>query len=282
MRPAPHRNMNELRNWLILAALMISAQCGAQDRSAQIIAVEGEVTIDGRAVTCGQKISEEEEILSVDKRGYVSLLTDNGYAFKLKKGRYKVKKVLDKRTPSFARFGYSTSVITLEVSSGEIEVLAPFQAAPVASDTVTLIWKRIKSIDQYTIILKNFKDSVVMDTATTENVIHIPFRKKYEEPGLIVQIKSGPYRSKDFLVRKLTTDSDVFQADVLCNKVLSFVEREVALLALCEIHGLYFDHIHHLYRLCTFSRATQTPVTHPYYLRLLREHNFERFMFSPQ
>lgn len=281
MRPELHRNMNELRNSLILAAFVISARCLAQNPSAQIIAVEGEVTIDGRAVTCGQKISEEEEVLSVDKKGYVCLLTDNGYAFKLKKGRYKVKKVLDKRTPSFARFGYSTSVITLEVSSGEIEVLAPFQAAPVASDTVTLIWKRIKSIDQYTIILKNFRDSVVMDTATTENVIHIPFRKKYQEPGLVVQVKSDPYKSKDFLVRKLT-NNDAFQYDVLCNESLHFIEREVALLALCEINGLYFDHIYHLYRLYTFSRATQTPVTHPYYLRLLREHNFERFMFSPQ
>jgi hypothetical protein len=55
--------MNELRNWLILAAFVISAQCLAQNPSAQIIAVEGEVTIDGRAVTCGQKINVNEEIV---------------------------------------------------------------------------------------------------------------------------------------------------------------------------------------------------------------------------
>lgn len=270
--------MNELRNWLILAAFVISAQCLAQNPSAQIIAVEGEVTIDGRAVTCGQKINGNEEILSVDKTGYVCLLTDNGYAFKLKKSRYKVKKVLDKKTPGFTPLGF----VTFEDPLRAIEVLAPLEPAPVASDTLTLIWKRIKSIDRHTITLRNFRDSVVMDTATTKNVIQIPFRKKYEEPGLIVHIRSDPYRSKGFLIRKLTTDSDVFQADVLCNKALSFVEREVALLAFCEIHGLYFDYIHHLYRLYTFSRATQTPVTHPYYLRMLREHNFERFMVSPQ
>lgn len=274
---------HHLLKYITIAACLICQNSAAQSPLVQVIHFIGDVTFNAAPVTCGQEIYQDDKFIVVGKRSYVSVVTCNGYAFDLTRGRHQIKKVVKRKTPTFTRFGHQAHT-TLEVPSNIIEVLAPIGSGFLVSDTLTLIWKKINGIDQYKIRVTNFMDSVVMDTLTTGNLFSIPYRERFQDPGLIFQIESGQYRSKVFFVKpvnKVQHEGNLLD-DTSCYNSLSFIDKELAQIALSEIHGLYLDHIRHLYRLYQFSQMTGTMVTQPYYLKKLKDHDFEKFMISPR
>lgn len=102
--------------------------------------------------------------------------------------------------------------------------------------------------------------------------------------GLIFQIQSDRQNihSKEYLAKKIqSTDKIKISNDFECIRENDFVSRELSTLAVCEAYDLNLDQVHHLFKLWKFSNSTGTKITHPYYQRLVKLYELERFLPIP-
>lgn len=265
-----------------IAVLFVSTVCSAQENFFQIIALKGEVLLDSVSVTCGQKIDKPEQILTIGKGSYASVLTAQGYAFKLGRGKHKVKNVLAQTLSNLTRIKnsrgtgavhrqYRDKIMVLSVDDYDYKFLG--------GDSLTIIWQKKNKTAHYTVTFRDLYDRILLDTIVSENVITVNVEDKFKDGGLLFRINSEKQSSGDKFLKIFPAHQD-FRFDVSCASGMSFIERELLLAGLCEIYNLYYDQIHHLYNVYAYSKKTGIKISHPYYYRMLKEHEFEKCFIS--
>jgi hypothetical protein len=271
-----------MKKTLVIAVFFMSTLCSAQDNFFQIIAFKGEVLLNSLSVTCGQKIDKPEQILSITKGSYASVLTSTGYAFQLGRGKHKVKSILNQTLSNLTRIKNSrgTGAVNRKYP-GQIKVLSvdDYDYKYLGGDTLTIIWQKKNKTAPYTVSLRDLYDRILLDTIASENVITVNVEDKLKDGGLLFRINSQKLSSGDKFLKIFPAHQD-FRFDVSRVSGMSFIERELLLAGLCEIYNLYYDQIHHLHNVYAYSKKTGIKISHPYYLRMLKEHEFEKYFIS--
>ncbi len=92
-----------MRKIIVVTALLTSSLCHAQDTLFKIISAKGVVMLDNDTAFCGQYVTSSNLSLHIKgKTEYAIILTEKGFVFKLKSGRYSVKELFKKEYPRFA------------------------------------------------------------------------------------------------------------------------------------------------------------------------------------
>lgn len=267
-----------MKKFLALAAIFIVSACSAQNNSFQIIALKGDVKLDSLSVSCGQKIDGSHQLLVIGKESYAAVLTSAGYAFQLGKGKHKIKQILDQDISNLSRIKSwrGTGAVNRQYPDAITVLSVDREYSYLAGDSITIIWQKQANKNSYSVTLTDFLERILLDTLVTGNTVTIPidFAKN---KGIIFQVKADKLSSNLMLIKK-SPEGPNFRADAACISSGDFIERELLLAGLCEIYNLYYDQTHHLYNLYRYSKVTGKKITHPYYERMLKEHEFEKFM----
>ena len=269
-----------MKKTFVIALIFITSVCSAQENFFQIIAFKGNVLVDSLPVTCGQKIDATSQLLLIEKGSYASVMTSKGYAFQLGKGKHKIKRILDQTHSNLKLIkdsrgmgavvrSYPDFIYVLSMDDNEYSYLA--------GDTLTLIWQPQTGINTYSVILTDLLDKILLDTTVFGNTVSLPVSTIFKDKALLFRIKADKLSSKDMIV-KASQDYKNFRLDAGCVSGMNFIERELLLAGLCEIYNLYYDQIHHLYNLLRYTQKTGIHITHPYYKRMFKEHQIEKFL----
>jgi hypothetical protein len=268
-----------MKKYLIVAAIFIATASSGQDKFFQIIALKGDVAIDSLPAICGQKIDKPEQILTVGKGSYASVLTSTGYAFQLGRGKHKVNRILDQTISNLKQLKNSHSGAVNRVYPDGIKILSVgyFHETPyLGGDTLTVIWGKKPAINTFSVVLSDFLETVLVDTTVLGNVLTVDVQNLVKANPIVFQVKSGKLSSRQMLV-KTSPELEHFKFDITCATSLDFIERELLLAGLCEIYDLYYDLIHHLHNLYAYNKKTRIKISHAYYYRMLEELEFEKF-----
>jgi len=272
-----------MKKTFVVALIFINSICSAQDKFFQIIAFKGNVLVDSLPVTCGQKIDASSQLMLIEKDGYAAVLTSQGYAFQLGRGKHKVKSILAQTHSNLIRVKDSRGVGAVHRPYADpIKILSVdefHEYAYLGGDTLTIVWQAQTGISTYSVILTDMLDKILVDTTVFGNTVTIPVPNIFKDKALLFQVKAGKLSSKQMFV-KASQDYKDFRFDASCASGMSLIERELLLAGLCEVYNLYYDQIHHLHNLYVYSKKTGIEILHPYYQRMLKEHDFEIFFVS--
>lgn len=269
-----------MKKTFVIALIFITSVCSAQEDFFQIIAFKGNVLADSLPVACRQRIDPSNQVILIGKAGYASVLTSQGYAFQLGKGKHKIKRILDQTHSNVTRIkdsrgmgavvrSYPDFIYVLSMDDNEYSYLA--------GDTLALIWQPQPGISTYSVILTDLPGKILLDTTVSGNTVAIPVPNIFKDKTLLFRIKAGKLSSKNMIV-KASQDYNDFRLDASCASGMNYIERELLLAGLCEIYNLYYDQIHHLHNLFKYSQKTGVHITHPYYKRMFKEHGMEKFL----
>jgi len=273
---------------LLFMLILLPLLGKAQEASLfKIVSQHGAVLLDGDSTHCGQAVTSKNQKLEISGSGsYVIVLTEAGYAFKLKRGEYTTERIFKTKRSNL-----------MEIKKDQREREAPVREqvdditvmnidneyADALNNSLTLIWKSRKPVESgYTVHIVSVLDELLYDSIVNSNVLTIDVSQAFKtESAVLFDIRTKNSSSHQHLIKKIS-DQDKRNAmqDFDCVSEMESNENTLLLLALCEVHNLYYDQIHYLYTLWQQEKESGVKINHPYYQRLLREYDFESY-FKP-
>jgi hypothetical protein len=279
-----------MRKILFLIAVLISCHCKAQDTLFTIITVKGIVVLDGDTIRCGQAVTSINRELRIKSKGdYATILTKKGYAFQMGRGKHRVKETATSQYSNIARSN-SLYVHGAVTRYSEVPILLAgfhnIEKCFLYGDSLTVIARTSKEkVKKYTLSIGNLFEEKIYDTTTVSHIITIGTSNLFGNNNTImfrVKTDETSISSKDYIIKKLSPPANLeFRYDLDCITTQDFVERELNILALCEIHELYYDQLHHLHKLWKYSQQNGIEITHPYYKRLFDAYGLRKFLPVP-
>lgn len=264
---------------------MVSFACQAQDTLFRLISVKGLVTLDSDTLKSGITVTNLNRSLQVKgKFDYTTILTEKGYAFQLGRGKYTVKEISraeytnmnNNKPPGSPYAGDFSPVRLVKIPHGNVFIFG---------DSLTVLARPYeKQAKQYRLVITNMLEEKLYDSASISHIYTIDITKlPGENSGLIFGVEiDSKSSSRSYYVKILPSkDRAAFNYDLDYVKPMDFVSRQLAILALCEIHALYFDQLHQLYKLWKYSQNNGTKITNAYYQRLFKEYDLEKFLPVP-
>jgi|JI10StandDraft_1071094.scaffolds.fasta_scaffold174520_3 hypothetical protein len=277
-----------MRKLLLITALFTSSLCQAQDTLFTIMTVKGIVVLDGDTIHCGQAVTSANQQLQIKgKRNYVTILTTKGYAFQVGRGKHRTKEIANSRYSKLAQRIIVHGAVVHSVPIPIILAGVNKQENPfLFGDSLTVIARSTtKPTKEYTISIDNLFGENVYDSTSTSHVITMGLSNLFSKNNaLLFRITADRtvISSKDYYIKRINPAAALeFRYDLDCISTQDFVERELFIIALCEIHELYFDQLHQLYKLWKYSQNTGTKITSAYYQRLFKEYDLEKFLPVP-
>jgi hypothetical protein len=270
-----------MRKFLLIATILITSICQAQETLFRIISVKGVVTLDEDTVTCNKRVTSPKATLTITgKTDYATILTHKGFAFLLGQGNYLVTDVSEAEH-SNAREG------VVHRRPSEIEIIKYNSTTFLFGDSLTVIGRSVYTpVAQYGLVITNMMEEEILKSTPSSSNIHTLAVSNLliENRQLVFQMRSDSKKitSDYFLAKRM--DSKVHQEAVYnfdCVNEADFIDRELSILALCEIHKLFLDQIYHLHKLWKYSQTTGMTITHAYYKRLVSNYELNKFLPVP-
>ena len=273
----------------VLWALLVSFACGAQDTLFRIISAKGLVTLDNDTLKNGVIVTNINRSLEIKgKLAYATILTEKGFAFQLGRGKYTVKEIskaeysnLQSNLNSNKFFGPAIQDDFFAIRLIKI----PKEKIFLFGDSLTVLARPYKEqVDQYRLVITNLLGEELYDSTSTS---HIQTVKIAKLPGknsafILNWNPESKLSSKSYYIKTIASkDSSEFSYDLDYVKSPDFINRQLSILALYEIHELYFDQLHQLYKLWRYSQNTGTKIENAYYQRLFKEYELEKFLPVP-
>jgi hypothetical protein len=276
-----------MRKFLLITALLASSLCQAQDTLFRIISVKGLVTLDDDTLKSGIIVTSLNRALQVkDKFAYTTILTEKGFAFQLGRGKYTVKEISTDEHSNLSSIGHPGLPITDNFSPVRL-VNIPNDKNFLFRDSLTVLARPYKNqVQQYRLTITNMFEENLYDSTSISHVHTVSIPKLAgEHLAFILRVTSESepkLQSHSYYVKRIPSkDRAEFSYDLGYVKSIDFVNRQLAILALCEIHELYFDQLYHLYKLWKYSQNTGTKITSAYYQRLFKAYDLEKFLPIP-
>lgn len=270
---------------LILAlTILLPLLCYSQDVPLfRIIAAKGSVLLDEDSIHSGQIVTSVNKKLQVSARGYVSVLTDRGYAFRLGRGSRSVKAISKMKRSNFHEMNQPTGAVHRNYRDFDVLGMNPTYAY-LACDSLTIIWKPVNNGDSiFKVRITSLYDSLISDTITSQNFTTMSVPITFEKEPFFFRISSenrgAKYSSNEYIVRsankKLKQD---FRSELNLIPKDDFIENTLLILGNCEIYEFYYNQIYYLNKLWQYSRKNNIEIKNNYYLRLLEGYKFNSFL----
>jgi len=232
---------------LLLIAVSISCHCQAQDTLFTIISVKGKVTLDGISVSCGQIVDSRSQLLIVqDKKSYISVLTESGFAFQLGKGKHKTKSIAEQEISNLERLNLMNAGAVNYSISQDIVIMGPrHEYKHFTGDSLTFIWRSLRKekTDTFNIKLLNIFEEPLMEKIVYSNIFVLPIKNLRDSDSyFVIQIYSKKLRPRSAMIKSLNRKEKLeFEFDVSCIKPEDFIQQKLLLAGLYEIYNLYWD-----------------------------------------
>lgn len=273
---------------LILALIFSSYLCQSQEVALfKIIVTKGVVLVDGDTVQSGHTITSRSKDLEVKQYGYVAVLTEEGYAFRLGSGNRSVKSISKMKRSNLRSINDQVGAVHRNINYQDIMVMGITRAdySDLAQDSLTIIWKPTNKEDSvFKVRITNLLDDFHSESITHKASMTVGVSQLLEkERALIFRISSesrgARYSSKEFIVKDAEKKTKVaFLYELKLIQSNDFIESNLLKLANCEIYNFYFDQVYYLNKLWEFSRKNNIEIKHKYYQWLIKEYNADFFL----
>ncbi|CAN0420490.1 unnamed protein product, partial [Phaeothamnion confervicola] len=240
-----------MKKILLIVFLFLTAASQAQDTLFRIISVKGLVTLDGRIVTCGQRVTTANVALQISgKADYATILSEKGFAFLLSQGKYSATEI--------SKAEYSTvhqrGAVNRDMPKSIVIAGMYDGISPLFGDSLTVIARSCtKQVKEYVLVIVDLMSKTLDESASAGHVKTVNVSDLFTEyDGIVFHIESDVRNitSREYGIKKIKPEDRIEIAyNFDCIQESNFISQEMSILALCEIHGLYYDQIHHLYKL---------------------------------
>lgn len=277
-------NPSLMRYSLLFLLLVIVCCANAQKKLFTVISVHGVVTLDADTLTCGKTVTDlYQKFKVVGKSSYATILTERGYAFQIDAGSYSVEEIYKTNFQAHERIG---TIYVDDFSEIRVAVFKSYKPYPLFGDSITIIARPYqKQLKQYRVIISDLMDKKLYDSLSSSHIQIVNISDLlYQSKALIYRVESDlkKVNSKHYLIKKMEQQQRLtLERDLKCIAETDFVDRELATMALFDIHNLYFDQFHHLYKLWKYSATTGNLITHPYYEELIKRYELDKFLPIP-
>jgi hypothetical protein len=245
-----------------------------------ILSYHGDVTLGGHPVAAGQVVFDDGRNLLIGGQGsYATILTETGYAQKLRKGNYSP--VLLNNEP--ADIKRQTSSVR-ESPPIAITTAPDPPYVEIFGDSVFLLWKgtsALKVVPPFTVSISTMFDDRLLDTLTQQSYCALPVGSVLlQERSIIIQVRSSfqnmSLHSHYFPVKKMLDDDHLrVQNELQILAATTETERAIARIAIFDINDLIYDVTYGLYKLRMAEKAAGVRIVNNYYQRQLKKYGME-------
>jgi hypothetical protein len=272
-----------MKNTLLLTFLLACFSSAAQQQQQPLftmLAYNGDVSLGGHPVNAGQVVYDDGRDLLIEGKGsYANILTETGYALKLKRGRY-----LPTTLNSEAAAATRRPSGSLIESPPIVFLTAPEPAyAEIFGDSVFLFWKGSRSgklVPPFTVSLLNMFTDPLLDTTSEDSFCAVPVGQLLlQENAILVRVRSSQAKSQVspyISVRRMLVDVRLrIQNDLQMLVAHNETEYTIVRMAVFESNDLFYDVTYCLYKLMMAEKAAGVPIVSNYYRRLLKKYGMD-------
>jgi hypothetical protein len=264
----------------ILLLLFVSIQFtfSQSDPLFKIISCSEGALLDGVQVKPGQLVYPVSLKLQIPKKGYVGLITKDGYAHRFEKSlninvvNNRVNYLYEERKPNL---GLYSVVDPLDFQGSPLN-----QYSRIFGDSILLAIIDNDNVGlPYLVKFLNMFDKVIYQDSIRQNWNLYNVRDFLkEEKALLIQIQNTKHQSLNSLISlvgddKLRTDLNNDLSRIPVHDIASIV-------ALFEIHNFYYDQLFYLYKAEIVKNLELDPISKVYLSRLREKYQFNLYSLS--
>jgi len=264
-----------MRLIFIFLSIIISQSYGQDNPLFKIISYSEGVLLDGIPVKPGQVVYSNSIWLEVPKKGFVGVITIDGYSHELKR-RIKVKSINREAKDSNHEskpFWYGAAIPSIPRFS--IIGVPSNQISQIAGDSVFFGFKVNYEMDPpFTAKFLDMFDKILLLNTLESNWGVFNINTLIEnEPAILFELSSNTYTSEKILLKKINPE--------LLSKVkleIAKIQNDlIARLALYELNHLNHDHLFLLYKIETTKNLNLDPISSIYLAKRREKYQLDRY-----
>jgi hypothetical protein len=223
---------------LLFVWIVVTLAASAQDiRYGRVIAMQGNVTIDGARVMTGQEFLNKNSTILIPANSYITLISPDGNIKTYDNGKLKVQSLPASMRP--VRFSTNTQTIGC---GNLIEWSISSTSSAVIGDTVLVKWKT-KILPPFELALQDLFGEDLAIFTTESDSIFVPIAGHLKKDGLnavVISIKAGDHTNQ-LLLKRMDEAKNIRVKRELAEIAGAPTDHKALRMAVLASHDLFID-----------------------------------------